>query len=269
MADRQTKNLGWVRDLPDPRDHMFSAALQTLQQLPPSVDLRPQCPPVYDQGRIGSCTANAIAGAVQFDRLKKGETPDFVPSRLFIYYNERAMEGHVGYDSGAQIRDGIKSISKLGVCPETAWPYDDTPAESDGGPFPAGAKEATKPPATCYQDAVKYTAVQYQRLTQTLAQLKGALASGYPFCLGITVFTSFWKAPGEQATVTPLPTASDKAVGGHAVLAVGYDDGKGQFIVRNSWGPAQADKGYFYLPYEYALDPQLASDFWVVQTIKD
>src|SRR5258708_4521951 len=268
MADRQTKNLGWVRDLPDPRDRMFSAPLQALQALPPSVDLRPTCPPVYDQGRIGSCTANAIAGAVQFDRLKKGDTPDFVPSRLFIYYNERAIEGHTGYDSGAQIRDGIKSISKLGVCPETEWPYDDTPAPTDGGAFPAGAPDGQKPPPKAYQDALKYTAVQYQRLTQSLAQFKGALASGYPFCLGITGFKSFRSGPGKQATVTPLPTANDTPVGGHAVLAVGYDDSRGQFIVRNSWGPNQAEHGYFYLPYEYVLDHQLASDFWVVETIK-
>src|SRR5215472_16166590 len=93
---RRMRGLGWVRDLPDPRDRMYSAPLGLLQQLPPSADLRSQCPPVYDQGRIGSCTANAIAGAIQFDRRKSGENPDFVPSRLFIYYNERAMEGHVG-----------------------------------------------------------------------------------------------------------------------------------------------------------------------------
>lgn len=272
MADdtrRRMGGLGWVRDLPDPRDHMFSVELDTLKALPTSVDLRPQCPPVYDQGRIGSCTANAIAGAIQFDRMKKGENPDFVPSRLFIYYNERAMEGHAGYDSGAQIRDGVKSVAKLGVCPESEWLYDDTPPASDGGPFPAGARDGEKPPPPCYQEAAKYTAVQYKRLNHTLSQLKGCLASGYPFCFGITVFQSFWSAPGKQATVTPLPGPNDQPVGGHAVLAVGYDDGEGQFIVRNSWGPEQADKGYFYLPYEYAIDPQLASDFWVIETISN
>lgn len=268
MAGRQTRNLGWVRDLPDPRDRMYAVAAETLAALPASVDLRPQCPPVYDQGRIGSCTANSIAGAIQFDRLKKGDNPDFVPSRLFIYYNERAIEGHTGYDSGAQIRDGIKSIAKLGVCPETMWPYDDTPPATDGGPFPAGARDGEKPTPNCYTDALSYTAVQYQRLTQSLDQFKGALASGYPFCLGITVFNTFWSAPGVQATVTPMPTAADTPVGGHAVLCVGYDDSKQQFIVRNSWGPAQADHGYFYLPYAYATNPQLASDFWVVETIK-
>ena len=264
---RRVARLGWVRDLPDPRDHVYSAPLLLLQQLPPSVDLRAQCPPVYDQGQIGSCTANAIAGAIQFDRLKNAEQPDFVPSRLFIYYNERTMEGHTGYDSGAQIRDGIKSVAQLGVCPETEWPYDDTPPATDGGPFPAGARDGEKPTQQCYRDALKYRAVQYRRLNQLQSQLKGCLAEGYPFVLGITVFPSFWSGDGQQAVVTPLPSANEAPVGGHAVLAVGYDNAKGWFIVRNSWGPTAADHGYFYLPYEYALDSQLANDFWTIRTI--
>ena len=110
--------------------------------------------------------------------------------------------------------------------------------------------------------------MQYQRLGQALSQLKGCLAEGFPFCFGIAVFESFWSAPGQQARVTPLPSANDTPVGGHAVLAVGYDDGKGWFIVRNSWGPQQADQGYFYLPYAYATDPTLARDFWTIRSIK-
>ncbi len=83
----------------------------------------PQCPPVYNQGQLGSCTANAIAGAIQFDRMKQKLAPDFTPSRLFIYYNERVIEHSVASDSGAQIRDGIKSVARQGDCPETEWPY--------------------------------------------------------------------------------------------------------------------------------------------------
>src|ERR1700730_8544499 len=107
MAQRQIHHLGWTRDLPDPRDKVFSAPLNVLQMLPSKVDLQPEFP-IYDQGRIGSCTANALAAAVQFDRLKNRQSPDFVPSRLFIYYNERSIEGigKVGADGGAQLRDG-------------------------------------------------------------------------------------------------------------------------------------------------------------------
>src|SRR5271169_2283740 len=131
--------LGWVRDLSDHRDQIYSAPSAILQALPPKVDLRGQCPVVYDQGQIGSCTANAIAAAIQFDRLKAKESPDFVPSRLFIYYNERAMEHSIAIDNGAQIRDGIKSVASLGVCSETDWPYNAVPADLNTHLFPPDA----------------------------------------------------------------------------------------------------------------------------------
>ena len=264
---RQVGGFGWVRDLPDHRDLLFSVSLGTLRKLPSSVDLRSGCPPVYNQGRIGSCTANAIAAAIEFDRLKKRQLPDFVPSRLFIYYNERAIEGHTANDAGAQLRDGIKSVNAEGACPESHWPYDDSPAEFDGGPFPPGARAATKPSAACYTEALQYRAVNYQRLNQSLSQLKGCLAEGFPFVFGFTVFESFFKAPGIQHTVTPLPSADDSPVGGHAVMAVGFDDANRQFVVRNSWGASQADKGYFYMPYSYLTEHNLSSDFWVIQTM--
>ena len=115
---------GWVRDLPDHRDFMYSVPVATLQALPSSVDLRPHCPPVYDQGQLGSCTANAIAGALQFDEIKEHKNGLSTPSRLFIYYNERVIEGTVTSDSGAQLRDGVKTVAKQGICPEKVWPYD-------------------------------------------------------------------------------------------------------------------------------------------------
>ena len=96
------KHYGWLPDLPDHRDHLYAAPIAVLQALPPHVDLRPQCPPIYDQGQLGSCTANGIAGAIHFDRMKQHLQPNFTPSRLFIYYNERVIEGTVNEDSGAQ-----------------------------------------------------------------------------------------------------------------------------------------------------------------------
>jgi len=117
-----------------------------------------------------------LAGAIQFDRLKNKQSPDFMPSRLFIYFNERQIEGHVANDAGAQLRDGIKTLNKLGVCPEKDWSYDDTPALYEGGPFPPNSKPAEKPDQASYQDAVKYVITNYQRLTPTLSQLQGCLA---------------------------------------------------------------------------------------------
>src|SRR5271157_4958001 len=137
---RKVQRYGWVPDLPDYRDHTYAVAAHILAEIPDSVDLRPQCPPeVYDQGQLGSCTANAIAAAIEFDRMKQQLTV-FTPSRLFIYYNERVMEGTVGTDSGAQIRDGIKSVGSVGAPPETDWPYNI-------------AEFAVKPPPKAFTDA--------------------------------------------------------------------------------------------------------------------
>jgi C1A family cysteine protease len=222
--------------------------------LPAAVDLRKKCAPVVDQGTLGSCTGNAIAGAVQFDRMKQKLKPEFAPSRLFIYYNERAMEGTVSSDSGAMIRDGIKSISKLGVCPEVDWPY-------------VIAKFATKPPTACYASALKYKAVQYQRVARSLSQFKGCLASGYPFVFGFSVYESFESNEVAKTGVAPMPGHDEKLLGGHAVLAVGYDDAQQRIIVRNSWGTGWGQAGYFTLPYAYLTDANLSDDFWTVRLI--
>lgn len=267
MAEKtKHKHLGWHRDLPDQRDYFYSAPLPKLKAMPAKIDLRKSCPPVYNQGRIGSCTANAIAAAVQFDRHKAKQKPDFMPSRLFIYYNERVIEHSVQYDAGAQLRDGIKAVSKQGVCAESEWPYNDTPAPSENAPFPAGAPAGEKPPAACYADAKKYTAKLYLRVQQTLMQMKGCLAEGYPFVFGFTVYNNWYSDP---TTVMPLPAAHERPVGGHAVLAVGYDDAKQCFIFRNSWGTGYGAKGYFYMPYAYLTNPQLASDLWTIRGMSD
>jgi len=265
---RRIAGFGWRPDLPDARDHYFAVGPKTMGKLPPHVDLRPKCPPVYDQGQIGSCTANAIAAAVEMARKKAGQKPRFMPSRLFIYYNERVIEGTVNTDAGAQIRDGIKSIAKAGVCAEKLWPYDDTPASSDGDIWPKGAKPATKPPKAAYDAALEHQAVQYQRVMPMLAQMKGCLAEGNPFVFGFTVYASLYDDKGAPRKNVPMPGPKDRMLGGHAVLCVGYDDATQHFVVRNSWGPKNQDKGYFYLPYSYLTDSDLSDDFWVVKQVE-
>jgi C1A family cysteine protease len=249
----QNKHYGWVPDLPDHRDQLYAAPVVNLANFPPQKDLRPQCPPVYDQGDLGSCTANAIAGAVQFDLIKESK-PVFTPSRLFIYYNERVIEGTVNSDSGAMIRDGIKSIAHQGDAPETDWPYDI-------------AKFAMKPSPKTYADAKKHQAVLYQRLMQDLAQMKGCLASGFPFVFGFTVYQSFETPQVASTGVVPMPAPSEKSVGGHAVMAVGYDDSQQRFIVRNSWGTTWGMAGYFTMPYAYLTQSNLSDDFWTVRVV--
>jgi C1A family cysteine protease len=250
---RKIARYGWIPDLPDQRDHLYAAPPVFLAALPPSTDLRSKCPAVYDQGQLGSCTANAIGAAIEFDRLQE-KLPDFVPSRLFIYYNERVIEGTVHSDSGAQIRDGIKTVASQGVCPEREWPYDI-------------AKFTQKPSVQAYRDAAKDRAVSYQSLVQDLNQMKGCLASGYPFVFGFTVYESFESQAVAQSGHAPMPGPGERAVGGHAVMAVGYDDSNQWFLVRNSWGPRWGLAGYFTLPYAYLTQPGLASDLWTIRIV--
>ena len=263
---RHVARFGWVPDLPDARDHLFAAKPEFLGELPASLSLRGQLPKVYDQGHIGSCTANAVGAAFEFDLLKQG-LADFMPSRLFIYYNERDIEGTVGTDSGAMLRDGVKCVSKLGVCDENQWPYDDQHPKIDGGPWPGGARAGKKPSADCYTAALDHTATSYQRVVRSLSQLKGCLAEGYPFVFGFTVYDSFMSDDVAGTGVVPMPQAGESVQGGHAVLAIGYDDATQRFEVRNSWGPAWGDDGYFTMPYAYLTQANLSSDFWTIRAV--
>lgn len=140
----------------------------------------------------------------------KEKKQDFMPSRLFIYYNEREIQGTVDSDSGAQIRDGIKSVASQGDCPEREWPYDIS-------------KFIQKPLQKCYDDAIKHKAVRYQRVVRTLNQMKGCLASGYPFVFGFTVYESFESQEVAKSGQVSMPAPNENMVGGHAVVAVGYD----------------------------------------------
>ena len=243
---------GWMPDVPDHRDLVYAAARITT--LPPSVDLRPGCPPVYDQGQLGSCTANAIAAAIQFEQIRQKEPKPFAPSRLFIYYNERVMEHTVGQDAGAQIRDGMKSVNHIGACPETDWPYVIT-------------KFARKPPTRAFKDARLGKALSYQRVVQTLDQMKGCLASGLPIVLGISVYESFESQQVARSGMVPMPPISEKLLGGHAILAVGYNDAEQRFVMRNSWGTSWGMQGYFTIPYAYLTDSNLCDDLWMIQMV--
>jgi C1A family cysteine protease len=246
---------GWVRDLPDNRDFVYAAPLIRFPRgLPPSIDLRSECPPIYDQGQLGSCTGNGIAGAIEFDQRKQGNK-EFTPSRLFIYYNERVMEGTINQDAGAQVRDGIKSVATLGAPPETDWPYDIT-------------KFADQPPPNAYADARQDLVSSYARVAQNnITQMQGCLAENYPFVFGFTVYQSFESETVAGTGIVPMPSPGEAVVGGHCVVAVGYDDTQRTFIIRNSWGTDWGIKGYCMMPYEYLLNPQLASDFWTIRSV--
>jgi C1A family cysteine protease len=241
---------GWTPDLPDHRDIMYGAVNKIPTVLPSLVDLRSGCSPVEDQYDLGSCTANALAGALEFLEMK-----DKVPfediSRLFIYYNEREIEHTILSDSGAQIRDGIKALSKKGSCSEKTWPYDIS-------------KFTVKPGRDAYNEAKSHKIVSYSRLG-TVDEMRACLADGFPFVFGFSVYSSFESQDVAKTGIVPMPQPGEQQLGGHAVLAVGYDDSQKRFTVRNSWGADWGIQGYFTIPYDYLGNNNLADDFWTIR----
>jgi len=232
-------------DTPDERD--YALTLEHPSEHKPQVDLRPDMPPVFDQGQLGSCTANALCGMRQYFALKHGD--DTALSRLYLYWHERALEGTINEDSGAMLRDGMRVLRKLGVCPEADFPYDIS-------------RFTEKPSAKAEADAGKYKILSYHRV-RSLRELKTCLHHGYPVAIGNKVYESFESREVAETGIVPVPDEmAEEFLGGHAVLVVGYDDEQKYLIVRNSWGPQWGDKGYCYLPYEY-YSRGLIVDMWV------
>lgn len=254
MAHRISR-FGWLPDLPDQRDLVYAAPRPMLRKLPAKVDLSKLCPPVYDQGQLGSCTANAIGAAFEFGLRKQDKTKDFMPSRLFIYYNERVMENTVNTDSGAMIRDGIKSVNKQGVCAESMWPY-------------FAGELTVRPTSGCYAEALNHQVTSYHRVTRNLNQMKGCLAEGYPFVFGFTVYESFESEAVAKTGKVNMPKKGEAQIGGHAVMAVGFNSTSNRFIVRNSWGTNWGLGGYFTMPFDYLLNENLSDDFWTIRLVE-
>lgn len=255
---KTNKWYGWIPDLPDNRDLFFRASKAI--PLPDRVDLRETSlfADIYDQGALGSCTANAIASGFTYalnkqigPSLEAQGLPNFKPSRLFIYYNERVMIGTVASDSGAMIRDGIKSLVKQGACAEKLWPYSDGPT-----------KFKRKPTVKCYSEAKNHQLLKYQRCLSPLA-IQQALAVGYPVVSGFTVYESFEGEQVAKSGEVPLPGEDEDVLGGHAILIVGYDKTKNYFIVRNSWGEDWGDKGHCYMPFDLDFE-----DSWMMSLVE-
>ena len=255
---------GWLPDLPDFRDYspetesvrtLFRNGPPRTAGLPAQADLRAFCSPIEDQGQLGSCTAQAVIGLVEyFERRTHHEHLD--ASARFIYKVTRKLYGFEG-DTGAYVRGAMKALKLFGACPEEFWPYSISEFE-------------VEPPAFCYAFGQSYKAVQYYRIhndspSMLIEQLKASLANGLPFAFGFSVYSSIWDATVFNTGHIPFPGASDRLEGGHAVMAVGYDDDEERFIIRNSWGMDWGENGYGTLPYEY-VRRNIADDFWVLVT---
>lgn len=254
-SDKINSWYGWVPDRPDQRDKLYAAIAAPPKKLPSVVDLRSSCSPVENQGQLGSCTANALAGNLEFLEIKSGQAATDL-SRLFIYYNERSLEGTIASDAGALIRDGIKTLAKQGACTEKKWPY-------------VISRFKQKPSAACYTEGLKHQITSYHRIL-SLTEMKQCLAEGYPFVFGFTVYDAFESAAVAKSGILNLPNLKkEKVVGGHAVLAVGYNESQQRFTIRNSWGADWGMDGYFTMPYAYLSNNNLADDFWTIRAFEN
>ncbi len=244
------------RQCEDTRDLKLRFALSA-PSLPQSVDLRPNCPAVFDQGDLGSCTANAgVAARMMLDDISQ------MLSRLFLYYEERSLEGTVGEDAGASMRSICKALRRFGVCTEQLWPY--IVSRFADAPSPAAVAEALT-----YRIGA-YRALDCCGPREQLAHIRQYIAAHrQPVLSGLDVYASFESAAAARSGVIPVPDpATQQYLGGHAVLLVGYDNAKQQLIFRNSWGSRWGDAGYGYLPYDFVLDGY-AFDFWVLEKVPD
>jgi C1A family cysteine protease len=245
---------GWIPDVPDHRDHPYVPPAGLAASRPASVDLRPRCPAVLDQQSGSTCTANAIASAHLYDQLQQRLPSPALPSRLFLYWNERVALGTQASDSGATLRGGIKSIARQGACPEPQWPYD-------------LAQLLVQPPDACFQAALPHRAVSYKRIHRDLDLFRACLAEGWPFVFGFSVYASFHTPAVAQSGAVPMPQHGDSHRGGHAVLAVGYDDAARTFRFLNSFGAGWGQGGYGTMPYDYLTHPHLSEDFWTLRAV--
>jgi len=233
-----------------PREQLNIKYITVKPTIPIGIDLRSKFPPVFDQGNLGSCTANALCGIVAYDN------PKLIGSRLFLYYNERKLENDIPDDSGALLSDGVKCLLTYGICSEKEWSYNIS-------------KFAVKPPQSCYNNALKHKAITVEHINNNLTCMKNALVAKCPFVVAILVYESFETITVTRTGIVPMPnTVTEKLLGGHAIVCVGYDDTKQYWIMRNSWGSSWGDNGYFYLPYAYLLDSKLTSDLWTICKIQ-
>jgi len=251
-------SFGWVPSPPDFRDLRYTTPHAVMAVLPDSVDLlTPTLPapmePAMNQQQLGSCGPFSASAHLIYDQihlLGQGTTP----SQLYIYYNARVVMGTVNQDSGVDNRSLLKSLNKSGWCDYDLWTYDGYQS-----------KFKVRPPEACYTQGADRKIDKYLSVPQSLEQMKGCLAEGFPFIFGFTVYDSFMSDAVARTGIVPMPSRSERVRGGHDVMIYGYDDRTQRFKFRNSWSEDWGNNGSGEIPYAYAQSPNLSSDFWTIR----
>ena len=256
MSNRKYK---LSRQIYDIRDYNFhNQYIQLIDtKLPDKINLHDLIRlPILDQEDLGSCTANVSSNAILF-YLKQHKKSEYQPSRLYIYYFSRLLENNINEDSGCNIRDVLKAISKYGACDELLYPYNTK-------------KFKKEPPKNCIIDAKnKIQSIQYLSVNQNLNSIKNCLYRGYPIVLGVEMYDSFInKETIDSGDITMPDIETENNLGVHCILLTGYDDNNKIFIFQNSWGDNCGKNGFFNIPYDYILSNELATDFWIISFIK-
>lgn len=246
MAYR-TAGLGYSPDLADFRDIPY---VKPNAPVAPSANLFAGMPPIWSQLNGGTCVGHGVNRNVEYVFRKNGQL-DFMPSRLLTYYNARLFEGTESYDSGAQIRDGIKAVASYGVADEAEWAYDLSNIN-------------TRPPQNVYDDAAKHLAISYYRLDPDLDQIRACINEGFPIVFGMTVYESFESAQTAQTGDVKVPAPGEAPIGGHCMVGSGYDDSTRFVDVDNSWGENWGRGGRCRIPYQLFTDGTV-SDIWTIR----
>ena len=252
------RSFGWIPDLPDRRDNMYSLTSDALAAsgvtAPDASDLRSGMPRIWDQGPLGSCCGWAGVTAHWYRQNVQEQVP-YEPSALYVYFNARNLAGYAKYDVGSTIRDTMKALGRWGACAESTWPY-------------VPSRFRNTPSKASYREGAQHQSKIYRRVERSVDAMRLCLSDNRPVVFGFSVYESFMSADVEANGYVPMPQRTEKLLGGHAVVKCGYMDAEERFICRNQWGADWGEGGYFYLPYAFITDPNLSGDFWTLDSVE-
>tara|TARA_B110000208_G_C11799546_1_gene441260 strand:- start:2051 stop:2863 length:813 start_codon:yes stop_codon:yes gene_type:complete len=253
-ASIDTKMYGWIPDHPNYNDNTYDAPIKNLL-INRKIDLRLNCPGICNRKNIGSSVAHAICYVYEYNIIKHDMNNIFIPSKLFLYFNQRLLKHTQEFDCGSSIRDGLSILDKIGICSEVVYPYDISLIYD-------------KPSDEIYEEASHNKGIEYYKIKPIITNIKTLLQDSIPIIFGFGIYSSFENQVSDNGFTIKIPQENEKFIGGSCGVCVGFNDEKQAFIIMNSKGVEWGDKGYFYMPYLYLTNNNLCSNFWIIKNNK-